>query len=118
MIPAGIGVAPPRSREGAYVKGGRCEYPLRTYEPTGLIEIDSRHARDARAVLRPLGQPLGRNRLLGFRAPRGASVSAFVNGRRWAGDPRAIPLAQHAAIVVEVRGYFPPTRRYLFPDGL
>lgn len=118
VIPAGIGIAPPRSREGAYVKAGRCEYPLRTYEPTGLIEIDS----GTRATLGQFfdlwGQPLDRRRLLGFRAPRRGSVSAFVNGHRWTGDPRAIPLAQRAAIVLEVRGYFPPTRRYLFPDDL
>jgi hypothetical protein len=118
VIPAGIGIAPPRSRDGAYVTGGRCEYPVRTYEPTGLIEIDS----GTRATLGQFfdlwGQPLRRKRLLGFRAARGETVSAFVDGRRWPADPRAIGLDRHAAIVVEVDGYYPPTRRYLFPPGL
>src|SRR3954453_7854500 len=40
LIPAGVGVAPPRKRNGAYVGGGRCSYPLRTREPTGVIEVD------------------------------------------------------------------------------
>jgi hypothetical protein len=115
VVPAGIGIAPPRSRAGAYVTGGRCEYPVRTHEPTGLIELDS----GTRATLGQLfalwGEPLGRRRALGFHAPRGEAVSAFVNGRRWAGDPRAIPLDRHATLVIEVGGYFPPTRRYLFP---
>jgi hypothetical protein len=118
VIPAGIGIAPPRSRDGAYVTGGRCEYPVRTYEPTGLIEIDE----GTRATLGQFfdlwGQPLGRTRLLGFRAARRGTVSAFVNGRRWTADPRAITLDRHAAIVVEVSGFYPPTRRYLFPPGL
>jgi hypothetical protein len=118
VIPAGIGIAPPRVRDGAYVRRGRCEYPARTSEPTGLIEVDA----DARLTLGQFfelwGQPLGRKRLLGFRAPRGEQVSAFVNGERLLIDPRSIPLRRHDAIVLEVDGYFPPTRKYLFPKGL
>jgi hypothetical protein len=118
VVPAGIGVAPPRVRDGAYVLRGRCLYPLRTFEPTGLIEID----RGAKLTLGQFfdvwGQALGRRRLLGFRAPRGDSVAAYMNGRRWRGDPRRIPLEPHAAIVVEIGGYFPPTKRYEFPPGL
>src|SRR5205814_1802975 len=37
VVPAGIGVAKPVVRKGAYVTGGRCLYPARTLEPTGLI---------------------------------------------------------------------------------
>jgi hypothetical protein len=118
VIPAGIGIAPPRRRDGAYVRGGRCEYPVRTYEPTGLIEIDSGRRATLGQFFELWGQPLDGKRLLGFRASRRGAVLAYVNGQRWTGDPRAIPLAQHAAIVLEVRGYFPPTRRYLFPHGL
>jgi hypothetical protein len=118
VVPAGIGIAPPRERDGAYVTDGRCEYPVRTREPTGLIEVD----RGLQATLGDFfdvwGQPLDRHRVLGFRASQGESVSAFVNGVRWRGDPRSIPLARHAAIVVEIGGWFPPTRRYVFPAGL
>src|SRR5438874_4955001 len=39
VIPAGIGVSPPRIGDGAYVRSGRCSYQLRTLEPTGLIEV-------------------------------------------------------------------------------
>src|SRR3954447_22177894 len=28
VTPAGIGIAPPHRREGAYVNGGRCSYPV------------------------------------------------------------------------------------------
>jgi hypothetical protein len=118
MVPAGIGVAPPRRRAGAYVAAGRCEYPARTLEPTGLIEIDTGRKLTLGQFFDLWGQPLGPRALLGFRPRRGRSVAAFVNGRRWRGDPRGIPLERHAAVVVEVGGYFPPTRKYLFPNGL
>jgi hypothetical protein len=118
VIPAGIGVAPPRARDGASVTGGRCEYPVRTLEPTGLIEVDRGSEVTLGEFFDVWGQPLDRTRVLGFRAPRGESVAAFVNGRRREGDPRSIPLAAHAAIVLEVGGYFPPTPKYLFPRGL
>src|SRR4051812_21317582 len=34
IVPAGIGIAGPVERRGAYVFGGRCRYPLVTVEPT------------------------------------------------------------------------------------
>jgi hypothetical protein len=118
VIPAGIGVASPRVRSGAYVKGGRCSYPLRTLEPTGLIEIDEGVHPTVGELFDLWGQHLSRDRLLSFSAAPGQLVSAFVDGKRWRRSPRAIPLERHAAVVLEVGGYFPPTRRYFFPDGL
>jgi hypothetical protein len=61
------------------------------------------------------GQEVAKRRLLSFRARKGQAVSAFVNGRRWPGDPRDVPLSRHSAIVLEIGGFFPPTRRYAFP---
>ena len=118
MIPAGIGVAPPRVRKGAYVRGGRCSYPVRTLEPTGLIEVVEGTRVTLGEFFDVWGQSLSTRRLLGFRARPGEQVDAFVNGVRWHGDPRAIPLNRHAAIVLEIGGYFPPTRRYVFPSDL
>jgi hypothetical protein len=114
VIPAGIGVAPPHRRDGAYVDGGRCHYPLMTREPTGLIEI----AEGTRAGLGDLfdlwGRPLGRRTLAGF----AGDVQATVNGRPWTGDPRAIPLTRHAQIVLQVGPRIEPHPSYLFPPGL
>jgi hypothetical protein len=118
VIPAGIGIAPPRIRRGAYVRGGRCWYPVRTREPTGLIEVEEGTRTTLGAFFAVWGQALSPKRVVGFSAPRGGSVSAFVDGKRWRGDPRLIPLTRHAAIVLEVGGYFPPTRRYVFPPSL
>jgi hypothetical protein len=100
------------------VTDGRCSYPIRTLEPTGLIEIDEGSHPTVGAFFDLWGQRLSRKRMLGFRAAPGQHVSAFVDGKRWRRSPRLIPLGRHAAIVLEVGGYFPPTRRYAFPDGL
>jgi hypothetical protein len=106
LVPAGVGVA----------RGGRCSYPLRTREPTGVVEA----RRGTRATLGDLfrlwGQLLGPHRVAGFHSS--TPVLAFVGGRRWRGDVRAIPLARHAQVVVELGGYVPPHPRYLFADGL
>ena len=118
VVPAGIGMARPLRREGAYVTAARCSYPVRTVEPTGLIEVERGRALTLGDFFDVWGEPLSGTGVLSFRARRGRTVSAFVDGRRWRGDPRSIPLRRHAAIVVEVGGFFPPTRKYLFPPGL
>jgi hypothetical protein len=118
LVPAGIGVAAPHRRRGAYVLGGRCSYPARTVEPTGVIEV----ARTARLTLGQFfdlwGQPLSATRLVGFRARPGERLQAFVGGRPWSGDPRGIPLRRHAQIVLEIGGFVPPHSSYLFRPGL
>jgi hypothetical protein len=153
VVPAGIGVAPPWRRQGPFVLGGRCVYPLRTAEPTGVVEVGTDgtraveggfpgavkagagralepgagRARDPGAA-HPIptvgelfalwGQPLSSRRLGGFQAPGGTAVVAFVDGRRWGADPRAIPLRRHAQIVLELGPLVPPHAAYLFPRGL
>jgi hypothetical protein len=115
LVPPGIGVAPPRTRDGAYVRGGRCSYPLRTREPTGVIEV---HAARRPLTLDRLfavwGQPLTSTRMAGFRG----TVRAYVAGRRWHGSPRAIPLRRHVQIVLEVGAKVRPHSTYGFPPGL
>jgi hypothetical protein len=113
LIPPGIGIAPPHSREGAEVRGGRCSYPLRTHEPTGVVSVAA-SGLTLGDLFDVWGQPLSRKRMAGFRG----RVRAFVGGRRWDGAPQAIPLGHHAQIVLEVGGHVPPHRTYLFPPGL
>jgi hypothetical protein len=115
LIPPGIGIAPPRHQQGAYVSGGRCSYPLRTREPTGVVEVAATSPTKTLGQLFAVwGQPLGRNAMAGFRGP----VRAYVGGRAWHGTPGAIPLERHAQIVLEVGGYVRPHARYRFPPGL
>ena len=112
-VPAGIGIAPPLRRQGAYVTGGACSYPLRTREPTGVFELRSGALRLG-TLFAVWGQPLSRRRLADFSGP----VTAYLGGRRWPGEPGAIPLRPHSEIVLEVGGHVSPHPRYLFPHGL
>ena len=98
VIPANIGV-----RRG-------CRYSLRTLTPTGVIEIDRRSVTvgDFFAVWR---MPLSSRRMLTFHG----EVRAYVAGKRWRGDVRAIRLRDRRQIVLEVGGYVPPHSFYLFP---
>jgi hypothetical protein len=114
LVAPGIGVAPPRVRRGAYVSGGRCSYPVRTREPTGVIEVDAARQLTLGQLFAVWGQPLSRTGMAGFRG----RVSAYADGHRRPGDPGAIPLRRHAQIVVEVGGHVPPHAAYRFPPGL
>jgi hypothetical protein len=105
IVPAGIGVAPPHRGRPPYVRSGRCSYPLRTREPTGVVEV----ARGVRLTLGDLfavwGRPLRERHV-------------WVAGRRWRGDPRAIPLTRHAQIVLSDDAHVPVHASYVFPPGL
>jgi hypothetical protein len=113
-IPAGIGVAPPLEHNGAYVTAGRCSYPLRTLAPSGVIELAPGPVRTVGTFFDVWGQALTAQRMLSFTRP----VAAFVDGQRYTGDPRSIPLVRHAQVVLEVGGFVPPHPIYRFPPGL
>jgi hypothetical protein len=115
VVPPGIGVVGGR-RDGAYVRGGRCFYPLITREPTGVVELAAR-GRPPRLgdLFAVWGQPLSPTRLAGF---GGGRVRAYVDGAAFAGDPRRIALRPHLEIVLELGGYVPPHRSYRFAPGL
>src|SRR4051794_11141300 len=113
-IPPGIGVAPPTVRRGARVLGGRCSYPARTLEPTGIVELRRGTPVSLGDVFAIWGQPLSRTRMAGF---RGAPVRAYLGGRRWRGDPRGLPLSRHSVVVLEAGPFIAPHARYRFPPG-
>lgn len=112
VVPAGTGLAPPRRREGAYVRGGRCAYPLRTREPTGVVELDLAARPTLGDLFALLGQPLTRRRLASFAGP----VRVWLDGRPWRGDPRRLPLHDRAQVVVASgRRRVPVHATYAFP---
>jgi hypothetical protein len=113
VVPAGIGLAPPVRRAGAFVVPAGCRYPLSTTEPTGLVEIAPGASRVLGDLFALWGLPLGPDRLGAF----AGRVLAFVNGRAWRGDPRALPLRPHAQVTLEVGRLVAPHSAYLFPAG-
>jgi hypothetical protein len=98
--------------------GGRCSYPLRTTEPTGVIEQQSGHRLLLADLFAIWGQPLSPRRIGEFRTGGGKQVRAFVDGHPWRSDVRRIPLSRHAQIVLEIGARVPPHREYRFPPGV
>jgi len=98
IVPARIGVL-----------GARFRARLWTTEPTGVIRYTGR------ATLGDLftvwGRRLSATRLLSF----AGTVRVYRNGVRMRVDPRRVPLVAGDELVLEVGGYVPPHRRYLFP---
>ena len=64
------------------------------------------------------GQPLSQTRLVGFKTRSDRPVRAYVNGRRWRGELRRIPLRRHSNIVLQLGRYIRPHKVFLFPLGL
>jgi hypothetical protein len=119
-VPLGIGIGAPRTVEktarGPFVSGGSCFAFLHTHASDGVIHIEA--PGKARFTL---GQffDVWRERLdsrhLGSRTGR---VVAYVNGERYRGNPRAIPLAKHAQIHLELGQPHRAPSIITFPKGL
>ena len=114
LLPAGIGIAPPRRIIDGTVASGRCTYPFSTRDPTGVVYGEPGSRATLADVFRLWGQPLGRHRLLGFTSRH--PLRAFVNGVPWHGPPGAIPLGRRNEVVVELGALVPPHSFYLFPE--
>jgi hypothetical protein len=82
-----------------------------TSDPTGVVRY--RKGSTLGDFFRVWRQRLSPTALLSF----AGRVRAFRNGRRVAGDPRAIPLRNGDELVLEVGGYVPPHRFYRFPPA-
>lgn len=108
-------MAPPQRRHGAYVSTGRCSYPVRTLAPAGVVEVEHGRSLTLGALFALWGQKLGPTRLATFASAPGRRVAAFVDGRRWGADPRAIPMHRHVEIYLAVGRSPPPHTAYRFP---
>jgi hypothetical protein len=118
IVPAGIGVAAPKARVGAFVRPRGCSYAVRTLDPTGVVEVRRGASLTLGHVFAVWGQRLSATRLAGFSMRRGAPVRAYLAGRRWRGPVGAIPLRRHAQIVLELGRFVPPHRSFRFRSGL
>jgi len=109
-VPQGVGIDDVRG----------CLFALHTHSPDGIIHVES--PTTAQNTLGQFfdiwGQPLTPTRVASVTATHAQSVRAYVNGRPYAGDPRAIPLTPHALITLEVGPLWvaPPTR-FSWPQG-
>ncbi len=82
----------------------RCFYWVHTHTPDGIVHIEAPVDRtftlgDFFAIW---GQPLSRTQVATAKAAKGATLTVWVNGTRYTGDPRKIALVAHADIVIQV----------------
>jgi hypothetical protein len=118
VIPEGIGIMPPRtegqSAEGPEVTAGSCFYWLHAHTDDGIIHIESPVQRTYTLGnwFDIWGIPLDN----GHVGPASGTVIAYLNGQRYTGDVRAIPLDAHNLIQLDVGGDVAPAP-FTFPVG-
>ena len=118
QVPPGVGIAPPRqttSTVAGPLVSGKCSYWLFTQTQDGII-----HVQPPTAAGYTLGnffdiwrQPLSATQA----GPNNGTVTVFVNGSRYSGEPRSVPLSKHAVIQIDV-GTVVPFHPYTFPAGV
>jgi hypothetical protein len=102
-LPGGIGMVQPslsQTQAGPVFTSSTCYYWLYTVTQDGVIQVGSPVPRNYTLgeFFKIWGQPLSRNAV----ATATGRVTAIVDGKRWRGDPRAIPLVEHEAIELAV----------------
>jgi hypothetical protein len=115
-IPQGIGIVKPFREENGFVGSGQGFYWLHTHDATGVIHIESPDDRQYTLgnFFNIWGQPLDAGNVAGLKG----KVSAFVDGKPYAGKVREIKLGAHTQVtlVVGAPPVTPPS--YVFPEGL
>jgi hypothetical protein len=96
--------------------GAQCFYWLHTHTPDGIIHVESPSFRTFTLgqFFDVWGQPLSRSDVAGAKPRKGERVVVWVDGHRYAGDPRKIELTQHLDVTLEVGP--PYTRPAPFTD--
>jgi len=123
-VPGGIGLVDPTPPdpsdpgEGWFSSAGIFA-PLHTHDDTGIIHVEP----STEPFTMPLGDFFDIWQVRLANGCLGASCSglrAWVNGVRWTGDPRAIPMTAHAEIVLATGPRYPSPvpSSYAFPPGL
>jgi hypothetical protein len=81
-----------------------CIYWLHTHTPDGIIHIEA--PKDRSFTLSDFflvwGQPLNKSGAATAHLAKGESIKVWVDGKPFAGDPRAIPLKPHTDVVIMV----------------
>jgi hypothetical protein len=115
-VPYGIGIVKPFRAENGFVGGGSGIYWLHTHDATGIVHVESPDSRvyTLGNFFDIWGQMLSPQNVAGLQGV----VRAFVDGKPYAGNPRAIVLAAHAQITLEIGDPVVTPPVYVFPAGL
>ncbi|MGI8609669.1 MAG: hypothetical protein ACR2MY_10660 [Candidatus Dormibacteria bacterium] len=87
----------------------RCFYWLHTHDRSGIIHIESPDSRvyTLGEFFDIWGQPLSRSQVARLAVPDG-TLTVYVNGAEYRGDPRQVRLSQHTQVVLEIGERTPP----------
>ena len=110
-VPAGVGIVEPVADQtvaGAFDEASRCYYWLHVHAQDGVIHIESPTSSTYTLgqFFAIWGQPLTDHQV----GPATGTVTVFVDGARYVGDPRAITLGSHRAIQLDVGSPAPPAK--------
>jgi hypothetical protein len=117
-VPMGIGIPNAQAQDtisGPSVATGSCFYWLHTHAADGIIHVESptKRAYTLGTFFDIWGETLSGGQV----GSDTGTVTVYLNGRRYSGDPRSIPLTAHAVIQLDVGTNVAP-RPYTFADGL
>jgi len=104
LLPSGIGIST-----------GACIAWLHSHDQSGILHIEAPMPRTFTLgnFFSVWGQPLSMTEV----GPALGSVTAFVDGVAITGDPRAIVLADHGVVQLDVGEPVVPAQPYTFPAG-
>jgi hypothetical protein len=120
IIPAGIGIVPPvqttQTANGPIVYAGKCFYWLHSHTQDGVIHIESptQQVYTLGNYFDIWNQPLSGTQVGSAKG----QVTAYVDGQRFSGNPRSIPLTPHALIQLDVGSGSPSPQPFTFAAGL
>jgi hypothetical protein len=118
LIPAGIGITPPRQTEQGFVVGGTCFYWLHTHDVSGIIHIESPTSRlyTLGQFFAIWGEPLTNTQVATFPVSADKPLHVYVNGQAYSNPPDGIQLTAHELITLEIgKEVSPPS--FAFPPG-
>jgi hypothetical protein len=98
-IPLGIGIVTPQV-QGGFAQASKCYYWLHTHVQDGVIHIESptKQLYTLKDFFDEWHQTLSSSQV----ASSKGTVTAYVNGKRFTGDPGSITLSAHAMIQLDV----------------
>ena len=117
-VPLGIGIPNPQTDNSGgspFAVSGTCFYWLHSHDTTGIMHVESPDQRvyTLGNWFDIWGEKLNASQV----GSDTGTVTAYVNGQPYTGDPRQIPLTAHAVIQLDVGTGVAP-KPYTFPSGL
>jgi hypothetical protein len=99
---------------------GGCLYWLHTHDKSAVIHVESpvRRTYALGDFFDIWGAPLSKTKILSFDVNRSEPLRVYVNGKRYEGDPRNVPIKSHEEIALVIgKMKTKPPASYDFPPG-